>query len=157
MPTAPDNRAGAPDPAIRELAPAEVERVLYLFRNVPVSPEAQPALAAASPPGCAQGVGQTAARAGRQRRPGLAGIGRGGLRKRLAPEAEQAALRAIGLNYYLSQAHFVPARAPIAQGKWEQARNAMQTLLQLQPSTRAAAAYAKRMGLQPPPSSTEEG
>ena len=71
-------------------------------------------------------------------------------------EAEQAALRAIGLNYYLSQAHFILARALIAQGKWQPARDAMRTLLRLQPNNRAAAAYAKRMGQQPPPSSTGE-
>jgi hypothetical protein len=50
------------------------------------------------------------------------------------------------LNYYLSQGHFVLARALIAQGKWQQARDTLQTLLQLQPNNRAAAAYAKRMG-----------
>lgn len=80
------------------------------------------------------------------------GLAEAQLRKRLAAEAEQAALRAIGLNYYLPQAHFVLARALIAQGKWQPARDTMQTLLQLQPNNRAAAAYAKRMG-QPPRSS----
>jgi cytochrome c-type biogenesis protein CcmH/NrfG len=77
------------------------------------------------------------------------------LRKGLAAEAEEAALRAIGLNYYLAQAHFVLARALIAQGKWPQARDTMQTLLQLQPNNRAAASYVKRMGRQPPPSSAD--
>jgi hypothetical protein len=84
------------------------------------------------------------------------GLAEAQLRKRLAAEAEEAALRAIGLNYYLSDAHFVLARALIAQGKWQQARDTMQTLLQLQPTNRAAAAYVKRMGQQPLPSSTEE-
>jgi predicted AlkP superfamily phosphohydrolase/phosphomutase/tetratricopeptide (TPR) repeat protein len=74
------------------------------------------------------------------------GLAEAQLRKRLAAEAEEAALRAIGLNYYLSDAHFVLARALLAQGKWQRARDAMQTLLQLQPSNRAAAAYVKRMG-----------
>jgi hypothetical protein len=83
------------------------------------------------------------------------GLAEAQLRKRLAAEAEEAALRAIGLNYYLSQGHFVLARALIAQGKWQQARDTMQTLLLLQPDNRAAAAYAKRMGQQPPPLSTE--
>ena len=84
------------------------------------------------------------------------GLAEAQLRKRLAAKAEEAALRAIGLNYYLSDAHFVLARALIAQGKWQQARDTMQTLLQLQPTNRAAAAYVKRMGQQPLPSSTDE-
>lgn len=84
------------------------------------------------------------------------GLAEAQLRKRLAAEAEEAALRAIGLNYYLSQAHFVLARALIAQGKWQQAQDTMQTILQLQPGNRTAAAYAKRMGQQPPPSSAGE-
>ncbi len=83
------------------------------------------------------------------------GLAEAQLRKRLAAEAEEAALRAIGLNYYLADAHFVLARAFISQGKWEQARDTMQTLLQLQPSNQTAAAYAKRMGRQPPPPATE--
>ena len=73
------------------------------------------------------------------------GLAEAQLRKQLAAEAEEAALRAIGLNYYLSQAHFVLARALIAQGKWQHARETMQTLLRLQPNNRSAAAYAKRM------------
>jgi predicted AlkP superfamily phosphohydrolase/phosphomutase len=84
------------------------------------------------------------------------GLAEAQLRKRLAAEAEQAALRAIGLNYYLPQAHFILARSLIAQGKWQQAQDTMQTLLQLQPNNRAAAAYAKRMGQQPRPPATEE-
>jgi Flp pilus assembly protein TadD len=83
------------------------------------------------------------------------GLAEAQLRKGLAAEAEEATLRAIGLNYYLAQAHFVLARALIAQGKWPQARDTMQTLLRLQPNNRAAAAYAKRMGPQPPPSSAD--
>jgi len=74
------------------------------------------------------------------------GLAEAQLRKRLAAEAEEAALRAIGLNYYLSDAHFVLARALIAQGKWQQARDTLQTIQMLQPNNRAAAAYAKRMG-----------
>ncbi|MGO8698406.1 MAG: alkaline phosphatase family protein [Limisphaerales bacterium] len=73
------------------------------------------------------------------------GLAEAQLRRRLAAEAEKAALRAIGLNYYMPQAHFVLARALVAQGKWRQARNAMQNLLQLQPDNRAAATYAQRM------------
>ena len=76
------------------------------------------------------------------------GLAEAQLRRRLPAEAEEAALRAIGLNYYLPQAHFVLARALIAQSKWHAARETMQTLLRLQPNNRAAAAYAKRMGQQ---------
>jgi tetratricopeptide (TPR) repeat protein len=78
------------------------------------------------------------------------GLAEAQLRKRLPAEAEEAALRAISLNYYLPQAHFVLARALIAQSKWQEARNAMQTLLRLQPNNRAAATYAKRLEQQPP-------
>jgi tetratricopeptide (TPR) repeat protein len=77
------------------------------------------------------------------------GLAEAQLRQRLPAEAEEAALRAIGLNYYQPQAHFVLARALIAQSKWQAAREAMQTLLRLQPNNRAAATYAKRLG-QPP-------
>ncbi len=73
------------------------------------------------------------------------GLAEAQLRQRLGAEAEAAALRAIGLNFYLSDAHFVLARARVAQGKWHQARSAMQTVLQLQPNRRAAATYARRM------------
>jgi len=41
MPLWPNSSAGLPEPTIREPAPAEVERVLYLFRNVPLQPEAR--------------------------------------------------------------------------------------------------------------------
>jgi tetratricopeptide (TPR) repeat protein len=73
------------------------------------------------------------------------GLAEAQLRKKLAAEAEEAAMRAIGLNYYMPQAHFVLARAFIAQGKWDQARETMQALLQLQPNNRAAATYASRI------------
>ena len=79
------------------------------------------------------------------------GLAEAQLRKRLPAEAEEAALRAIGLNYYMPQAHFVLTRALIAQGKWQQARETMQILLQLQPNNRAAATYAKRIERQPRP------
>ncbi len=80
------------------------------------------------------------------------GLAEAQLRKRLPGDAEVAAFRAIGLNYYLPQAHFVLARALIAQSKWQQARDAMRTLLQLQPNNRTAANYAKRLAQrsQPP-------
>jgi tetratricopeptide (TPR) repeat protein len=79
------------------------------------------------------------------------GLAEAQLRQRLPAEAEEAALRAIGLNYYFPQAHFVLARALLAQSKWQQARDSMQTLLRLQPNNRAAAAYAKRVGQPPAP------
>ncbi len=41
MPISADNSAGTSDLTIREPAPVEVERVLHLFRNVPLSPEAR--------------------------------------------------------------------------------------------------------------------
>ena len=80
------------------------------------------------------------------------GLAEAQLRLRHAPEAEEAALRAIGLNYYQPQAHFVLARALIAQSKWQPAREVMQTLLRIQPNNRAAATYARRLEQQPPPS-----
>jgi len=75
------------------------------------------------------------------------GLGEAQLRQHLPAQAEEAAMRAIRLNYYLPQAHFVLARALIAQGKWEPAREAMQTLHRLQPNNRAAAVYSRRAGL----------
>jgi hypothetical protein len=77
------------------------------------------------------------------------GLAEAQLRQRLPAKAEEAALRAIGLNYYTPQAHFVLARAFIAQGKWQQARESMQVLLQLQPANRVAASYAKRIPFHP--------
>jgi tetratricopeptide (TPR) repeat protein len=72
------------------------------------------------------------------------GLAEAQLRERLPAEAEESALRAIRLNYYMPQAHFVLARSFIAQGKWQQARDTMEVLLRLQPANRAAATYAKR-------------
>ena len=79
------------------------------------------------------------------------GLAEAQLRLRHPAEAEEAALRAIGLNYYQPQAHFVLARALIAQSKWQPAREVMQTLLRIQPNNRAAASYARRLEQQPPP------
>jgi tetratricopeptide (TPR) repeat protein len=78
------------------------------------------------------------------------GLAEAQLRLRHPAEAEEAAMRAIGLNYYYPQAHFVLARALIAQSKWQQAREVMQTLLRIQPNNRAAASYARRLEQQPP-------
>ena len=60
-------------------------------------------------------------------------------------EAAEAAARAIGLTYFLPDAHFVMARALTAQGKWQEATEAMQTLRKLQPDNRVAAAYSRRL------------
>jgi len=76
-----------------------------------------------------------------------AGLAEAQLRQRKPAEAEEAALRAIRLNYYLPEAHFVLARALISQGKWEQGRQALQTLHRLQPGNRAATLYSRRAGL----------
>ncbi len=73
------------------------------------------------------------------------GLAEASLRQRQPAEAAEAASRAIRLNYYLAQAHFILARALLAQGKWNEAREAMQVLLRLQPANRAAAIYAKRL------------
>jgi hypothetical protein len=73
------------------------------------------------------------------------GLAEAKLRKRAVVEAEAAATRAIGLDFYLSDAHFVLTRALVAQGKWQQARDSLQTLLRLQPGNRAAASYTKRI------------
>jgi predicted AlkP superfamily phosphohydrolase/phosphomutase/Flp pilus assembly protein TadD len=73
------------------------------------------------------------------------GLAEAQLRKGQAPQAAEAAQRAIGLKYFLPEAHFVLARALVAQGRWQEARAAMQALLQLQPNHRTAPAYLKRM------------
>lgn len=73
------------------------------------------------------------------------GLAAAQLRKGNAAEAVAAATRAIQLKFFLPEAHFVLARALVAEGRWEEARGAMQTLLKLQPDNRAAANYAKRL------------
>jgi hypothetical protein len=74
------------------------------------------------------------------------GLAEAQLRKGAAQEAMESARRAISLKYFLPEAHFVLARAHVAQGQWLQARDAMQTLLKLQPNHRKAPAYARRLG-----------
>jgi predicted AlkP superfamily phosphohydrolase/phosphomutase len=73
------------------------------------------------------------------------GLAAAQLRKGNAGEAEEAAARAIGLRYFLPDAHFILARALVAQGRWIEARETMQILLKLQPENRTAATYFKRM------------
>jgi tetratricopeptide (TPR) repeat protein len=72
------------------------------------------------------------------------GLAEARLRQRLPGEAEQAALRAIRLNYFLAEAHFIMARAQIAQGKWQEARESMLALNRMQPNNRTTAAYFRR-------------
>ena len=73
------------------------------------------------------------------------GLAEAQLRRGEAAQSSEAALRAIRLNYFLSQAHFVLARALIPQGRWTEAREAMETLLRLQPGNRAANSYFRRL------------
>ena len=73
------------------------------------------------------------------------GLAAARLRQGRAPEAAESAMRAIRLKYFLPDAHFILARALVAGGQWQEARQAMETYLKLQPNNRAAAAYFKRM------------
>ena len=73
------------------------------------------------------------------------GLAAAQLRKGNSKDAEQAALRAIGLKYFLPDAHFILARALVLQGRWAEAGEAMQTLLKIQPYNRSAATYYRRM------------
>jgi hypothetical protein len=80
------------------------------------------------------------------------GLAEAHLRKKKPAEAETAAMRAIRLNYYLSDAHLLLARSLVAQGHWQQAHDSLQTLLKLQPDNRRAATYDRRIGRPPGPS-----
>ena len=73
------------------------------------------------------------------------GLAAAQLRLGKASEATAAATRAIQLKFFLPDAHFILARASLAEGKWAEAREAMQTLLKLQPDNRAAAKYFSRL------------
>jgi predicted AlkP superfamily phosphohydrolase/phosphomutase/Flp pilus assembly protein TadD len=79
------------------------------------------------------------------------GLAAAQLRQGNAAEAAEAAGRAIGLKYFLPDAHFILARALVALGRWPEAREAMQTLLKLQPGNRVAATYFQRMPEPAPP------
>ena len=74
------------------------------------------------------------------------GLAESELRLRQPEQAVEAALRAIGLNYFLPPAHDVLFRALLMQGKWTEAREAMQTVMRMQPDSQAAKAYSKRTG-----------
>jgi tetratricopeptide (TPR) repeat protein len=73
------------------------------------------------------------------------GLAAAQLRKGKPKEAEESATRAIGLKYFLPDAHFVLARALVAQGRWSEANDVMQSLLKIQPENRTAATYLKRL------------
>jgi Tfp pilus assembly protein PilF len=77
----------------------------------------------------------------------IAWLGLAAAQLRLGKTAESAesAMRAIGLKYFLPDAHFILARALVALGRWSEARQAMETYLKLQPNNRAAVTYFKRM------------
>ena len=73
------------------------------------------------------------------------GLAAAQLRKGKPKEAEESAARAIGLKYFLPDAHFILARALVAQGRWLEANDVMQSLLKIQPENRTAATYLKRI------------
>ena len=79
------------------------------------------------------------------------GLAAAQLRKGNASEAVVSATRAIQLKFFLPEAHFIRARALVAEGHWDEAREAMETLLKLQPNNRAAAMYFKRLPAQSGP------
>lgn len=75
------------------------------------------------------------------------GLAEASLRLKEPTHAAEAARRAIALNFFQPQAHLVLARALLTQGKWDEAREAIQTVLRLQPENRPAGAYSRRTGL----------
>lgn len=72
------------------------------------------------------------------------GLAAAQLRKGKAEEARQAAAKAIGLKFFLPDAHFILARSLLLQGRWAEAQEAMQTLLKIQPGNRTAEKYYRR-------------
>jgi hypothetical protein len=71
------------------------------------------------------------------------GLAEASLRLHQTAAAENAARRAIQLKYFLPDAHFILARALVAQNKWPEARAAMAALRELQPENKSAAGYDK--------------
>ncbi len=59
--------------------------------------------------------------------------------------AAKSAMRAIGLRYFFPDAHFVLARALVAQKAWLAGLMAIDRLVRLQPGNRVAAAYRERL------------
>jgi predicted Zn-dependent protease len=73
------------------------------------------------------------------------GLAEASLRRQKPAEAENAARRAIQLKYFLPDAHFVLARALVAQNKWNDAREVMSATMALQPGNKAAVEYHRRL------------
>jgi hypothetical protein len=73
------------------------------------------------------------------------GLAAAQIRKGKLKEAEESATKAISLKYFLPDAHFILARVLVAQGRWQEAHNAMQAVLKIQPENRTAATYLKRI------------
>ncbi|HEY9508385.1 MAG TPA: alkaline phosphatase family protein [Verrucomicrobiae bacterium] len=73
------------------------------------------------------------------------GLAEASLRRQKLVEAETAARRAIQLKYFLSDAHFILARALVAQNKWTEAREVMAGLMKLQPGNKTAQSYHRRI------------
>lgn len=73
------------------------------------------------------------------------GLAAASLRLQQPAEAEQAARRAIQLKYFLPDAHFVLARALVAQNKWNEARDCLTALAKLQPDNKSVAGYRRRL------------
>jgi hypothetical protein len=79
------------------------------------------------------------------------GLAAARLRTGQPAEAVAAARRAIGLQFFLPDAHFVLARGLVALGKWQEAGEAMETLVKIQPGNEVAAAYLRRIPLKDRP------
>lgn len=77
------------------------------------------------------------------------GLAAASLRLQQPAEAEEAARRAIQLKYFLPDAHFVLARALVAQNKWSEARECLSALMKLQPDNKSVAAYNRRLSSSP--------
>jgi len=73
------------------------------------------------------------------------GLAAASLRLQKPAEAEQAARHAIQLKYFLPDAHFVLARALVAQNKWNEARECLSAVMKLQPNNKAVAGYNRRL------------
>ncbi|QDU58951.1 alkaline phosphatase family protein [Aeoliella mucimassa] len=74
------------------------------------------------------------------------GLAEATLRRGDAQTAEQAAQRAISLQFYLPDAHLALARALVAQGRILAATQALDRLLQIDPHNHRAQAYRRRIG-----------
>ncbi len=82
------------------------------------------------------------------------GLAAAQLRKGKPKDAEESASKAISLKYFMPDAHFILARAMVAQGRWLEAHEVMRGLLKIQPQNRTAATYLKRIPTAPDQPST---